>query len=89
MPDVCRSSLQLPPEFLSSGEALLLRFHSDDTIHNKGFSVAYQALEANEEEQVIRKEKGQKVVQRTASTSHEVGVLRKQSSRLTQPWRMG
>lgn len=48
---------QLPPELLSSGESILLRFHSDDTIHNKGFSVAYQALEANDEEQVIKKEK--------------------------------
>jgi tolkin protein len=48
----------LPPEFLSQSESLLLRFHSDDTIHNKGFSVAYVALEANDEDQeVIRKEK--------------------------------
>ncbi|RWS10861.1 tolloid-like protein 1 [Dinothrombium tinctorium] len=45
----------LPPEFLSSGESLLLRFHSDDTIHSKGFSVSYIALDANEEEQVIEK----------------------------------
>jgi hypothetical protein len=36
---------------------MLLRFHSDDTIHNKGFKVVYQALDADEEEQVIKKEK--------------------------------
>ena len=88
--------VQLPPEFLSSGESLLLRFHSDDTIHSKGFSVAYRALEANEEEQVIRKEKALKAIQRTSSVSHHqtasAEMFRKHDSRFSQPtanWRMG
>lgn len=48
-------SKQLPPEFLSSSEYLLLRFRSDDSVHGKGFSVAYQALDANEDGQIIDK----------------------------------
>ncbi|XP_013793842.2 tolloid-like protein 2, partial [Limulus polyphemus] len=32
---------KLPPEFVSTGNSLLLRFRSDDTINVKGFSAAY------------------------------------------------
>lgn len=84
-----RDSFQLPPEFLTSGESLLLRFHTDDTIHSKGFSLAYQALEANDDEQVIRKD-SHKGLQRTSSGHPDVAsVFRRQSSRYSQPWRMG
>ncbi|CAG2110474.1 unnamed protein product [Medioppia subpectinata] len=51
---------KIPPDFLSTSEALLLRFRSDDTIHNKGFAVSYSALDANEDEQIINVEKPQK-----------------------------
>ncbi|CAG2180847.1 unnamed protein product, partial [Oppiella nova] len=51
---------KIPPDFLSTGEALLLRFRTDDTIHNKGFAVSYSALDANEDEQIIPVEKPQK-----------------------------
>lgn len=55
---------QLPPEVLSTGESLRLRFHSDDTLQAKGFSVIYLALDANEEGQII--EKPQNFRQRTS-----------------------
>ncbi|XP_074593288.1 protein tolkin-like [Brevipalpus obovatus] len=45
----------LPPEVLSTGESLRLRFHSDDTLQAKGFSVIYLALDANEDSQIIEK----------------------------------
>lgn len=35
----------VPPDFTSTGDTLLLRFRSDDTINTKGFSVAYQELQ--------------------------------------------
>lgn len=36
---------QIPPEIVSVGEALLVRFCSDDTINTKGFSAAYVAVQ--------------------------------------------
>ncbi|XP_076317965.1 tolloid-like protein 1 [Tachypleus tridentatus] len=35
---------KVPPEFTSTGDGLLLRFRSDDTINAKGFSAAYLAV---------------------------------------------
>ncbi|XP_015793831.1 dorsal-ventral patterning tolloid-like protein 1 [Tetranychus urticae] len=43
----------LPPEVLSTNEYLLVRFHSDDTQHNKGFSIVYHGLDGNEDGQFI------------------------------------
>ncbi|XP_015790048.1 tolloid-like protein 1 [Tetranychus urticae] len=43
----------LPPEVLSTSEYLLVRFHSDDTQHNKGFSIVYHGLDGNEDGQFI------------------------------------
>ncbi|GFV68252.1 tolloid-like protein 1 [Trichonephila clavipes] len=36
----------VPPEFYSSGDTLMVRFRSDDTINTKGFSAAYTAFDA-------------------------------------------
>ena len=41
---------QVPPEIVSTNEALLVRFKSDDTINSKGFSAAYVAIDENENE---------------------------------------
>ncbi|XP_042905263.1 bone morphogenetic protein 1 [Parasteatoda tepidariorum] len=44
---------KVPAEFFSSGDVLMVRFRSDDTINTKGFSAAYMAydvpLEENED----------------------------------------
>ncbi|GFR12076.1 tolloid-like protein 2 [Trichonephila clavata] len=37
---------KVPPEFYSSGDTLMVRFRSDDTINTKGFSAAYTAFDA-------------------------------------------
>lgn len=47
----------LPPELLSSSEYLFIRFRTDDSINSKGFSAAYQAVDAREDEQLIRRDK--------------------------------
>ncbi|XP_023225887.1 tolloid-like protein 2 [Centruroides sculpturatus] len=39
---------KVPPEILSSSDSLLVRFRSDDTINNKGFSAAYIAIDGDE-----------------------------------------
>lgn len=44
---------RVPPEFLSSGESLLVRFRTDDTINTKGFSVAYTLVEGSDEDNMI------------------------------------
>lgn len=45
-------SLQKPTDIISTHEALLIRFKSDQTIVGKGFSIAYEAIEpySSEEE---------------------------------------
>lgn len=47
----------MPNDTISSGDSILIRFRSDDSIHNKGFTVTYSAIEANENEQYITSEK--------------------------------
>ncbi|UYV64840.1 BMP1 [Cordylochernes scorpioides] len=39
---------KLPPEVVSTGFALMLRFRTDDTITNKGFSAAYRSVPLSE-----------------------------------------
>ncbi|XP_035228311.1 tolloid-like protein 1 [Stegodyphus dumicola] len=41
---------KVPPEFFSSTDTLMVRFRSDDTIHAKGFSAAYTALDSSAED---------------------------------------
>lgn len=41
---------RVPPEFLSTGESLLVRFRTDDTINTKGFSAAYTLVDGGDEE---------------------------------------
>lgn len=36
--------LQMPPEIVSTSEALIVRFRTDDSIVFKGFSASYQAV---------------------------------------------
>lgn len=36
--------LQIPPEIVSTSEALIVRFRTDDSIVFKGFSASYQAI---------------------------------------------
>lgn len=40
---------KVPPEVSSTGNSLVLRFRSDDTISTKGFSVAYVATDVHED----------------------------------------
>lgn len=40
---------KVPPEIISSSDSLLVRFRSDDTINNKGFSAAYIAIDGDED----------------------------------------
>lgn len=47
----------IPPELLSSNEYLFIRFKTDDTIHSKGFAAAYQAIDARDDEQLIKRDK--------------------------------
>ncbi|GAB6021030.1 hypothetical protein CHUAL_003667 [Chamberlinius hualienensis] len=44
---------RVPPEFLSTGESLLVRFRTDDTINTKGFSAAYTMVEGSDEDNMI------------------------------------
>ncbi|XP_067127393.1 protein tolkin-like [Centruroides vittatus] len=41
---------KVPPEMISTGDSILLRFRSDDTINMKGFSVAYAEIESYEDD---------------------------------------
>lgn len=47
------SFLQKPTDIISTYEALLIRFRSDDTIAGKGFSIAYEAVEPYSSEEEI------------------------------------
>ena len=40
--------MQLPKEMVSTGSSMLIRFHSDDSINSKGFSISYVALDSND-----------------------------------------
>ncbi|KAH9413647.1 Bone morphogenetic protein 1 [Dermatophagoides pteronyssinus] len=44
---------QMPDDMISSGNSLLIRFRTDDSIHNKGFTLTYSSVDANEQEQFI------------------------------------
>lgn len=44
---------RVPQEFLSSGESLLVRFRTDDTINAKGFSASYILVEGRDEDNMI------------------------------------
>lgn len=49
--------LQNPTDIVSVNEALLVRFHSDDTIVSKGFSASYVAVEPiNSEEMAYKRQ---------------------------------
>lgn len=43
----------MPDDMISSGNSLLIRFRTDDSIHNKGFTLTYSSVDANEQEQFI------------------------------------
>ncbi|XP_017774281.1 PREDICTED: tolloid-like protein 1 [Nicrophorus vespilloides] len=48
---VCGSNK--PSDIISTHEALLIRFKTDDSIHSKGFALAYEAVEPYSEEEDI------------------------------------
>ena len=50
--DIKMFILQNPTDIISMNEALLVRFRSDDTIVNKGFSAAYVAVEPRGSEEI-------------------------------------
>ena len=41
---------QMPNDTISSGDSLLVRFRTDDSIHSKGFTITYAAIEVQENE---------------------------------------
>ncbi|KAF7489415.1 Tolloid-like protein 1 [Sarcoptes scabiei] len=41
---------QMPTDMISSSESILIRFRTDDSIHNKGFTLIYSAVETIENE---------------------------------------
>nr|XP_046916877.1 tolloid-like protein 1 isoform X2 [Dermatophagoides farinae] len=47
---------QMPNDMISSGDSLLIRFRTDDSIHNKGFTLIYSSVEADEQEQFINQQ---------------------------------
>lgn len=42
--------IQMPTDMISSSESILIRFRTDDSIHNKGFTLIYSAVETIENE---------------------------------------
>ena len=44
----------MPNDTISSGDSLLVRFHTDDSIHNKGFTLTYSTIEVQENELIER-----------------------------------
>ena len=40
----------MPNDTISSGDSLLVRFRTDDSIHSKGFTITYAAIEVQENE---------------------------------------
>lgn len=41
---VCLFFLQPPEEIYSVGDAVLIHFHTDDTINKKGFHIRYKSI---------------------------------------------
>lgn len=50
---VTLSFQQNPVDIISMNEALLVRFRSDDTISNKGFSAIYLAVDSQGSDEII------------------------------------
>ena len=40
----------MPANLKSSSESILVRFRTDDSINNKGFTLTYTAVDGNEDE---------------------------------------
>lgn len=47
---------QMPNDTISSGDSLLVRFRTDDSIHSKGFTLTYYTIESRENELVEDKQ---------------------------------
>lgn len=45
----------MPNTTISSDDSLLIRFRSDDSIHNKGFTLTYTAIEIYDNELIEEK----------------------------------
>ena len=57
---------------MSMNEALLIRFHSDDTVNMKGFLASYQTEDPPEKEEVEAKPKKEKKKEEVANTTDAI-----------------
>ncbi len=81
--NICLITAQVPPEIISSGEILLVRFKTDDSINAKGFSASYQKVpEQPPDAKIIKPHTEDKVI-----IDHGVNEVRKDGSGSDLNWR--